>query len=102
MVGMSRGRPVGVVMRYSCAIGVIGTLTPAIPPISVANMPPAFTTSSVPIPPARFIKGLARLTHYLARAGRPRGGPPKRAERKRDPARGADPRGEAGVDPPQP
>ena len=49
MVGMSSGRPLGRVTRYSCAIGTTGTLTPASAPISPANMPPALTTISVSI-----------------------------------------------------
>ena len=36
----------GSVKRYSWAIGMIGTVTPAIRPISGANMPPALTTIS--------------------------------------------------------
>ena len=32
--------------RYSWAIGTSGTRTPAIRPISAANMPPALTTTS--------------------------------------------------------
>ena len=51
MVGRSRGRPEGRVIRYSCAIGTIGTVTPAMAPISAANMPPALTTTSVAIEP---------------------------------------------------
>ena len=39
---MSSGSPAGFVTRYSCAIGTIGTLTPASAPISRAYMPPAF------------------------------------------------------------
>src|SRR4029453_4668380 len=46
IVGISSGRPVGLVMRYSCAIGTIGTSTPASAPISFAYIPPAFTTTS--------------------------------------------------------
>ena len=38
-------------IRYSCAIGTIGTVTPAMSPISPANIPPAFTTTSVAIGP---------------------------------------------------
>ena len=38
-------------MRYSWAIGMIGTVTPASRPISPANIPPAFTTTSVSIEP---------------------------------------------------
>ena len=38
-------------MRYSCAIGTIGTFTPASAPISCAYMPPALTTISVSIRP---------------------------------------------------
>ncbi len=41
----------GCVTRYSCAIGTIGTRTPAIRPISAANMPPALTTTSASIGP---------------------------------------------------
>ena len=52
MVGMSRGRPEGRVIKYSCANGMSGTLTPAISPISGANMPPALTTRSVVMSPA--------------------------------------------------
>ena len=37
------------VNRYSWAIGTIGTSTPASRPISGANMPPAFTTTSAAI-----------------------------------------------------
>ncbi len=48
---MSVGRPEGLVIRYSCAIGTIGTLTPASAPISFANIPPAFTTTSASIGP---------------------------------------------------
>ena len=51
MVGMSRGRPDGLVIRYSWAKGMRGTVTPAMRPISGANMPPALTTSSVSISP---------------------------------------------------
>ena len=36
----------GRVSAYWCAIGTTGTLTPTIRPISWANMPPAFTTTS--------------------------------------------------------
>src|SRR5712692_1608282 len=46
---MSSRKPEGLVMRYSWAIGMIGTLTPTIRPISGANMPPALTTTSAPI-----------------------------------------------------
>ena len=49
IVGTSSGTPCGCVTRYSCAIGTTGTLTPASAPISPANMPPAFTTTSVSI-----------------------------------------------------
>src|SRR5260370_218045 len=52
---MSRGRPDGLVMRYSWAIGISGTLTPARRPISEANMPPALTTSSVSMSPLSVI-----------------------------------------------
>ena len=38
-------------IRYSCAIGTIGTFTPASAPISFANMPPALTTTSASISP---------------------------------------------------
>ena len=48
---MSVGSPVGFVIRYSCAIGTIGTFTPASAPISFANIPPAFTTTSASIAP---------------------------------------------------
>ena len=51
MVGTSSGTPFGLVTRYSCAIGTTGTTTPARAPISAANMPPAFTTTSVSIGP---------------------------------------------------
>ena len=43
--------PVGFVIRYSCAIGTIGTFTPASAPISFANIPPALTTTSASIGP---------------------------------------------------
>ena len=36
----------GCVTTYSCAIGMIGTRTPASRPISAANMPAALTTTS--------------------------------------------------------
>ena len=47
MVAMwpSRSRN-GWVTTYSCAIGTIGIRTPAIRPISAANIPPALTTTS--------------------------------------------------------
>ncbi len=47
MVAMwpSRSRN-GCVTTYSCAIGTTGTRTPAIRPISAANMPAALTTIS--------------------------------------------------------
>ena len=48
---MSVGRPDGCSTRYSCAIGMIGTLTPARAPISFANMPPALITIPVSIMP---------------------------------------------------
>ena len=51
MVGISSGRPEGFVTTYSCAIGTTGTLTPARPPSSFANMPPALTTISASIEP---------------------------------------------------
>ncbi len=51
IVGMSVGSPDGFVIRYSCAIGTIGTFTPASAPISNAYMPPVFTTISVSISP---------------------------------------------------
>ncbi len=41
----------GRVTRYSCAIGITGTSTPASAPISRANMPPALITISVSIEP---------------------------------------------------
>ena len=37
--------------RYSCAIGITGTTTPAIAPSSAANIPPALTTISVSMRP---------------------------------------------------
>ena len=37
------------VKRYWCAIGMIGTVIPAIAPISAANIPPASTTTSARI-----------------------------------------------------
>ncbi len=46
---MSSGRPDGFVTRYSCAIGTIGTFTPASAPISFAYIPPALTTTSASI-----------------------------------------------------
>ena len=51
MVGMSSGRPDGFSTRYSWAIGITGTVTPASAPSSPANMPPALTTISVSISP---------------------------------------------------
>ena len=48
---MSSGRPLGRVTTYSCAIGTIGTVTPASRPSSAANIPPALTTISVSISP---------------------------------------------------
>ena len=51
MVGTSSGTPCGLVIRYSCAIGTIGTVTPASAPISAANMPPALITTSASIEP---------------------------------------------------
>ncbi len=51
IVGMSCGSPLGLSTRYSCAIGTIGTTTPASAPISRAYIPPAFTTTSVSISP---------------------------------------------------
>ena len=48
---MSSGRPDGSSTRYSCAIGMIGTLTPASAPISRAYMPPALITTPVSITP---------------------------------------------------
>ena len=50
----SWGRPgwtpsIGSVKRYWCAIGMIGTVTPASRPISGANIPPALTTTSARI-----------------------------------------------------
>ena len=48
---MSVGRPDGSSTRYSCAIGMIGTLTPARAPISRAYMPPALITIPVSIAP---------------------------------------------------
>ena len=48
---MSSGRPDGSRTRYSCAIGMIGTLTPASAPISRAYMPPALITMPVSITP---------------------------------------------------
>ena len=51
MVGTSSGTPCGLVIRYSWAIGIIGTLTAASRPSSAANMPPALTTTSVSIEP---------------------------------------------------
>ena len=43
--------PTACVIRYSCAIGTIGTFTPASAPISFANIPPALTTTSASISP---------------------------------------------------
>ncbi len=51
MVGMSSGSPHGSSTRYSCAIGTIGTTTPASAPISRAYIPPALTTTSVSMIP---------------------------------------------------
>ncbi len=48
---MSVGRPAGFVTRYSCAIGISGTFTPASAPSSCANIPPALTTTSASIRP---------------------------------------------------
>ncbi len=57
---MSRGKPEGVVIRYSWAIATSGTFTPAIRPMSGANMPPALTTSSVSIAPLSVTTRLTR------------------------------------------
>src|SRR5881227_2238481 len=51
LVTRPSGIPLGRVTRYSCAIGTIGTTTPAIRPISAANIPPAFTTISASTKP---------------------------------------------------
>ena len=51
IVAISSGSPLGFVTRYSCAIGITGTTTPASRPISAANIPPASTTTSVSIDP---------------------------------------------------
>ena len=51
MVGTSSGTPLGFVIRYSWAIGITGTFTPASRPISPANMPPALTTTSASTEP---------------------------------------------------
>ena len=48
---MSSGSSAGRVTRYSCAIGTIGTVTPASRPSSAANIPPALTTTSASISP---------------------------------------------------
>jgi hypothetical protein len=48
---MSSGRPEGFVIRYSCAIGTIGTFTSASTPISRAYIPPALITVSVSMEP---------------------------------------------------
>ena len=57
---MSRGRPAGRVTRYSCAIGTIGTFTPASAPSSCAKIPPAFTTTSASISPLSVATPLTR------------------------------------------
>jgi hypothetical protein len=48
------------VIRYSCAIGITGTFTPASRPISPANIPPALTTISVSISPLSVTTPLTR------------------------------------------
>ena len=86
---MSFGRPLGRVIRYSCAIGTTGTLTPASAPISPANMPPAFTTISVSIVPRSVsTRGDPAALDADPRRPRPRlrsrrraGGRPRRARR---------------------
>ncbi len=50
----------GCVTRYWCDIGIIGTRTPAIRPISAANIPPALTTTSASIRPLSVSTARAR------------------------------------------
>ena len=61
-------------IRYSCAIGITGTLTPASLPISPANMPPALTTTSASTEPLSVsTPGDAPLLHADRRHARLRG-----------------------------
>ena len=87
---MSSGSPLGRVTRYSCAIGTIGTSTPASAPSSRANIPPALTTTSVSISPLSVTTPVTRPVPDLDResacgGGHLRTSPPRAlGERERE------------------
>src|SRR2546423_276834 len=64
---MSSGKPSGRVIRYSCANGIKGTFTPAMRPISGANMPPALILQwAVEVTRVHHHRGQAERASWLA------------------------------------